>query len=111
MTDLRAKRCVPCEGGVPPLTREQVQELLTQTPAWTVSEDGKKISRTFSFRNFRETMTFVNAVAEIANTENHHPDMLVKYSSCVVTLWTHAIDGLSKNDFIVAAKIDDMAHA
>lgn len=107
MSDSLTKRhCVPCEGGVPPLTAEQVGEYLAQIPGWKVSEDGKKISKVFSFKNFHETMEFVNKVADIANAEDHHPDMQVSYSKVTVELWTHAIGGLSDNDFIVAAKIE-----
>lgn len=109
MTDLLRKKCVPCEGGVPTLTHEQTTEFLKQTPEWSVTEDNKMINRTFKFKNFHETMAFVNKVADIANAEDHHPDLLVKYSSCTVTLWTHAINGLSENDFIVAAKIDEVS--
>jgi 4a-hydroxytetrahydrobiopterin dehydratase len=109
MSDLSAKKCVACEGGVDPLTPEQTQSLLKQLHAdWRVAADGKSIHREWKFRNFFHTMSFVNAVAHIANSEDHHPDMEVSYGQCRIKLTTHAIDGLSENDFIVAAKIDQL---
>ncbi|HLC75858.1 MAG TPA: 4a-hydroxytetrahydrobiopterin dehydratase [Candidatus Peribacterales bacterium] len=106
MPNLLTKKCVPCEGGATPLTREEAAELGRQTPEWEISDDGKKITRTIKFKNFKETSTFFNKVAEIAENENHHPDFEVHWGSMTLTLWTHAIGGLSENDFIVAAKID-----
>jgi 4a-hydroxytetrahydrobiopterin dehydratase len=104
--DLSAKKCVPCEGGVEPFTPDQVAEYLQQIGEdWTL-DDYKKISRDFKFNNYRQTIDFVNKVAEIAEAENHHPVMHVYYSKVVVELWTHAVGGLSENDFIVAAKIN-----
>ena len=101
------KKCEPCEGGVPPLEPAAAQELLQALNSeWSVSTDGKWIRRNFVFTGFNRTMSFVNAVAWIANTEGHHPDLEVSYSNCVVNYTTHAIDGLSENDFICAAKID-----
>jgi 4a-hydroxytetrahydrobiopterin dehydratase len=106
MSSLKNRHCVPCEGGVPKLTEAKAEELRRQTPAWTLSEDASKIERKFRFEDFRQAMAFVNRVAAIANEEDHHPDILVNYSRVTLTLWTHAIGGLSENDFIVAAKID-----
>jgi 4a-hydroxytetrahydrobiopterin dehydratase len=108
MTELRTIRCVACEGGVPPLTREEINKLLPQIKNWQVSADEKFISRQFSFKNFYKTMAFVNAVAWIANQENHHPDMEVGYNSCLIKYTTHAAKGLTQNDFICAAKIDTL---
>ena len=106
-SELLEKKCEPCEGGVPPLTPEAAAELLRALNAeWSISKDGKWIAREFTFSGFNRTMSFVNAVAWIANTEGHHPDLEVGYSKCVVNYTTHAIDGLSENDFICAAKID-----
>jgi len=106
-TRLVERKCQPCEGGVPPLEPSAAQELLTALdPAWNISADGKWISRGFDFSGFNRTMGFVNAVAWIANVEGHHPDLEVSYSRCLVNYTTHAIDGLSENDFICAAKID-----
>jgi 4a-hydroxytetrahydrobiopterin dehydratase len=105
--DLTNRQCKPCEGGVPPLEPEAARQLLNALHAeWTISEDGKWIRREFTFSGFNRTMSFVNALAWIANTEGHHPDLEVGYSKCVVNYSTHAIDGLSDNDFICAAKID-----
>jgi 4a-hydroxytetrahydrobiopterin dehydratase len=105
--ELIERRCKPCEGGVPPLDLEAVQELLQALdPAWSLSADGKSVRRRFEFKGFYRTMSFVNAVAWIANSEGHHPDLELGYGWCVVRYTTHAIDGLSENDFICAAKID-----
>mgnify|MGYP001613854191 FL=1 len=79
---------------------------MKQTPGWTISDDGKKISRDFQFKDFKEAMTFVNKTAAIAESEGHHPDFHIFYSKVRMELWTHAIGGLSGNDFIVAAKIN-----
>ena len=106
MEELTQKHCKPCEGGVPPFSREAAQTLLDQTRGWAIDNEGKQINRTFRFKNFYETMAFVNAVAWIANQEDHHPDLEVGYSRCLVKYSTHAIGGLSENDFICAAKIN-----
>jgi 4a-hydroxytetrahydrobiopterin dehydratase len=103
--DLAGRKCVPCEGGVAPLDDEQVRQLLSRLAAgW--QQSGDAIERTFKFNDFHEVMAFVNAVAWIAHRENHHPDMAVGYSRCTVRYSTHAIGGLSENDFICAAKVD-----
>jgi 4a-hydroxytetrahydrobiopterin dehydratase len=107
-SSLVTKKCTPFEGGVPPLTEEQIQPFLKQiNSAWEVI-DGKKVRREFAFNDFQETMTFVAGVAELAETENHHPDMHVSYNKVVIELWTHKINGLFDNDFILAAKIDQL---
>ena len=105
---LTDRQCEPCEGGIDPLDRDSALALLEQIPAWTLSDDGKSISRDFRFKGFFRTMGFVNAMAWIANTESHHPDFLTGYNHCLVTFTTHAIDGLSDNDFICAAKVDGL---
>jgi len=104
--DLQSKHCVPCEGGVPKLTQEQIATFLPSLKNWEVNAEGTSIKKRFSFKGFYKTMAFVNAIAWIANQENHHPDMEVGYNYCVVKYMTHAISGLSENDFICAAKID-----
>ena len=104
MEDLTQKTCKACEGGVPPLTEDQAEEYLKQTPGWTLKDNA--ISKKFEFENFKETMIFVNKVADIAEQEGHHPDMKVSYSNVVIDLTTHSIKGLSENDFILAAKIN-----
>ncbi len=106
MPDLVAKRCVPCEGGVPALDSSAIGSFHEQTPEWIVAADEKSVSRRYQFKNFHQTMSFVNAIAWIANREDHHPDLEVSYDFCVVRYTTHAIGGLSENDFICAAKVD-----
>jgi 4a-hydroxytetrahydrobiopterin dehydratase len=107
MTDLTQKRCVPCEGGVPPLGKSETEKLLSQLPEWSLS--GKWITREFTFRNFLQAMDFVNRVAGLAEAEGHHPDIHIQYNRVRFDIWTHAIGGLSENDFILAAKIDALA--
>jgi 4a-hydroxytetrahydrobiopterin dehydratase len=104
MTALTNKRCQPCEGGVPPLSAEKAAPLLAQLEGWT--REGHEISKTFTFRNYYETMAFVNASAYVSHQEDHHPDLEVSYKTCVVRYTTHSIGGLSENDFICAAKLD-----
>jgi 4a-hydroxytetrahydrobiopterin dehydratase len=104
MNELAQKRCKPCEGGVAPLTAAQTGPMLKGVPGWAL--EGKQITRTYTFRNYHETMAFVNATAWISHREDHHPDLLVGYNQCTVKYWTHAIGGLSENDFICAAKLD-----
>jgi 4a-hydroxytetrahydrobiopterin dehydratase len=109
---LKDKRCLPCEGGVKPLDKKAVEKLLDQLHTdWHVNETHTEISRRFSFKGYYKTMAFVNAVAWIANQENHHPDLLVAYNYCEVRYTTHAINGLSENDFICAAKVDALMDA
>ncbi len=109
---LAERRCKPCEGGVQPLDAEQSRELLAALHSdWSLSGDGLEITRTFGFRAYSETLGFTNAVAWVAITEDHHPVLTVSYGSCQVTYTTHAINGLSDNDFICAAKIDRLAKA
>jgi 4a-hydroxytetrahydrobiopterin dehydratase len=100
------RHCKPCEGGVAPLTPEAAQRELAKISGWTLSSDGKFIRRHFSFTNFTRVMPFVNAVAYIAEREGHHPDVTFGYNYCDVSYTTHAIDGLSDNDFICAAKVN-----
>ena len=107
--DLTARRCKPCEGGVAPLTGEQAQRALAQLSGeWRLIEDGKALWREFAFRDFYRTMSFINALAHIASIEDHHPDLQVGYNYCRVRYSTHAIGGLSENDLICAAKIDQI---
>ncbi len=107
MSGLTDKKCVHCEGGVPALTPAEAAALRSQLQAdWTVSGDTKSLKRSYKFKDFYRTMSFVNAVAYIANLEDHHPDLEIGYDYCRVTYSTHAIGGLSENDFICAAKLD-----
>jgi len=102
--ELVARKCKPCEGGVTPMTSTEIASLLDKLSGWT-HRDGA-ISKTFTFPNYWQTMAFVNATAWISHREDHHPDLVVGYNQCRVDYQTHAIKGLSENDFICAAKID-----
>lgn len=106
MSELRTIRCVGCEGGIPALTHDEIVKLLAEVNEWVVSSDETMISKRFTFKGFYKTMAFVNAIAWIANQENHHPDLEVGYNYCLVKYTTHAVKGLTKNDFICAAKVD-----
>lgn len=109
MTDLVNKKCVPCEGGLPPFTQEQVATYKKEiTSDWEVL-DGKKLFLKKKFGNFKAAMVFVNKVADIAEADQHHPNIEIFYNIVKLTLWTHAIAGLSENDFILAAKIDQVS--
>jgi 4a-hydroxytetrahydrobiopterin dehydratase len=103
--DLTQKHCVPCEGGTPPLSPAEVVKYHARIPGWKVL-DNRKIIKGFTFKDFKEAMVFVNKVADIAEAESHHPDLHISYDKVRVELWTHAVAGLSENDFILAAKID-----
>ncbi len=102
--ELRRSKCAPCEGGVDPLADAQIRPLLKGLQGWAL--DNGKIAKVYRFKNYYETMAFVNAAAWISHREDHHPDMVVGYNQCTVSYITHAIKGLSHNDFICAAKID-----
>lgn len=106
--DLVQKKCIPCEAGTPTLSRDRAQELLKQVKGWTLSGDTRWVSKEFTFKDFREAMGFANKVADIAESEGHHPDLQISWGKAVVELTTHAIKGLSENDFILAAKIDQI---
>ena len=107
MQDLTAKKCAPCEGGVAPLKRAKATALRKQLHKdWRISADAKSLQRSLKFKDFYRTMSFVNAVAYVANTEDHHPDLEIGYDYCRITFTTHSIGGLSQNDFICAAKLD-----
>ena len=107
--DLARKKCTPCEGGVPPLSADEAKELLGQVEGWMLSPDGRRIRREWSARNFMAAIDFFNKVAALAEQEGHHPDLHVEgYRNVAVEVWTHAVGGLSENDFILAAKIDQV---
>jgi len=110
MTTLSQKHCLPCEGGVPKLNQAAAAEQLKQLHDWQINADHTIIHKKFTFSNFDRTMAFINALAWIAHNENHHPDVQFGYHYCVVSYTTHAINGLSDNDFICAAKIDQLAY-
>ena len=107
---LADQTCVPCRGGVPPLTPEQIAPLAGQVPDWEVVEH-HHITRTFPWPDYRAAVDFTVAVAELAEEQGHHPDLLLRWGQVVVTLWTHKIDGLAEADFVMAAKIDRLAEA
>lgn len=102
--DLTNKKCKPCEGGTPPLPQDEINRLLRQLNGWT--QDAGLIGKSFDFTNYYQTIAFVNAVAWLAHREDHHPDLHVGYNRCRIEYSTHAIKGLSENDFICAAKVD-----
>jgi len=106
--ELTKKKCVPCEGGVPRLDAAQVAVLLAQVSGWQAVEDNRKLHKRFVFDDFRGAMAFVTKMALVAEAEGHHPDFTVRYSVVDVTVYTHAIGGLSENDFILAAKVDGL---
>jgi 4a-hydroxytetrahydrobiopterin dehydratase len=107
VSTLSSRKCQPCEGGVPPLGAEEANALRRELhPDWTLAPDGKSLKRALKFKDFYRTMSFVNALAHVANIEDHHPDLEVGYNYCRVQFTTHAIKGLSENDFVCAAKVD-----
>ncbi len=107
--ELTRKKCVPCEGGVPKLTGSEVDALLANLPGWSKVEDGQRIRREWRVKNFMAAIDFFNKVAALAEDEGHHPDLhVVGYRNVTIEIWTHAIGGLSENDFILAAKIDEI---
>lgn len=116
MNDLTQKHCVPCEGGMSPLTDEKEEEMLkliqhdpSASSGWILLRDGThKITRQFKFKNFKEAIAFVNKVADLAESEGHHPDIKIVYNKVSLDLFTHAVDGLSENDFIMAAKLNKL---
>ena len=107
--ELRAKRCVPCEGGVPKLTASEAEAQLAKLVGWTITHQGERIRKEWVVKNFMAAMRFFEQVAAVSEAEGHHPDLhLVGYRNVAIEIWTHAIGGLSENDFILAAKIDEL---
>ncbi len=106
--DLTLKVCVACEGGVPPLTEAEALVYMPQVSGWEPDAAWKKIERTWTFKDFAEALHFVNRVAECAEKEGHHPDITIRWNKVLLSLTTHAIGGLSENDFILAAKINKL---
>jgi 4a-hydroxytetrahydrobiopterin dehydratase len=107
MSELAAKTCVPCRGGVPPLKGAELEALARQLPTWQVVNE-HHLFRSFRFRDFREALDFVNRVGALAEEQGHHPDLYLTWGRVDVSIWTHKIDGLTESDFILAAKIDQL---
>ena len=106
--NLSEKSCVPCQGGIPPLTAEAAQRLLAQTPGWSLIQEGTRLERRFTFKNFSAALDFVNRVGAIAEQESHHPDICFGWGYATVVYYTHKIGGLHENDFVMAAKLNDL---
>lgn len=106
MTELTQKKCIPCEVGGPALTRGEAEVLLQQVPDWELDDDAKEIEREFKFKDFKEAMAFADKVGDLAEEEGHHPDLSISWGKVKIELSTHAVKGLSENDFIMAAKIN-----
>lgn len=111
MNESKRDRCQPCEGGVQPLDREQVEAKLEDLPGWRLDADGQSIVRDFRFEGFQATMRFVNALAAMAEAQGHHPDFCAGYGYCKVRYTTHAIGGLSDNDLICAALASELTES
>jgi 4a-hydroxytetrahydrobiopterin dehydratase len=107
MSDLAAKTCVPCRGGVPPLKGEELTGLQKQVDGWNIIEE-HHITKTFTFPDFHGALKFVNRVGELAEEQGHHPDILLAWGKVDITTWTHKINGLTESDFVLAAKIDKL---
>lgn len=109
MSDLIQKKCVPCEVGGKALTADEARVFTAHVPQWTLATDAKQIIRTFPFKDFAQALQFANKIGEVAESEGHHPDLTVSWGKVTVVLWTHAVGGLSENDFVMAAKVDKLA--
>ena len=107
MTELANKKCIPCQGGIPPLTEEEIQPLITEVPDWNVVEL-HHLEKEFTFNNFIEALEFTNKVGELAESEGHHPDIYLAWGKVKIQIWTHKINGLNESDFILAAKINQL---
>lgn len=108
MTELTTEHCEPCEGGMPSMDIEEAKPLLEDVPGWQL-ENVPKLHRQYTFEDFVTAMEFVNEMADISEQEGHHPVFTVNWNTVDVTVWTHAVDGLTRNDFILAAKLDEAA--
>jgi 4a-hydroxytetrahydrobiopterin dehydratase len=100
------RKCVPCQGGVPPLTHEAAEAMLSQVPGWELIEEATKLRRSFTFKNFIEAQQFAVKVGEISEEQNHHPEITYGWGFCSVIYYTHKIGGLHENDFIMAARVN-----
>ena len=106
--ELAGKTCVPCRGGIPPMTKPEAEGMLAAVPDWKLEQNGTRLTRRFEFEDFRKAMEFVNRVADVAEEEQHHPDIAIHWNKVDLVLWTHKIGGLHENDFILAAKVDQL---
>ena len=106
--ELESKKCVPCQGGIPPLTLAEAQNYLKETPKWSLSETGDRLRCSFSFDDFDAALAFVNEVGRLAEDEGHHPEITFGWGYADIEIYTHKIQGLHENDFILAAKIDSL---
>lgn len=107
MSELAERQCVPCRGGVPPLSGDELKNYSQQLPAWEVVNQ-HHLTRNYQFKDFRETLEFVNRVGELAEEQGHHPDICFGWGKAEISIWTHKIDGLTESDFVLAAKIDKL---
>jgi 4a-hydroxytetrahydrobiopterin dehydratase len=107
MADLAERECVPCRGGVLPMKGEEIEKLLPQLAGWQVVDE-HHLQKLYRFKDFRESLEFVNRVGNLAERQGHHPDICFGWGTAEVTIWTHKIDGLSESDFVLAAKIDKL---
>jgi 4a-hydroxytetrahydrobiopterin dehydratase len=105
---LADRSCVPCKGGVPPLSHDEVESLISELSGWKVKDD-KRIQKTYKTDDFLDSLEFANKIGDIAEEQGHHPDLLVRWGELGVEIWTHKINGLTESDFILAAKIDRLA--
>jgi 4a-hydroxytetrahydrobiopterin dehydratase len=108
-SNLTAKKCTPCQGGIPPLSMEAAEQYLPKVPGWQLQENATKIKRTFTFKNFMEALDFAQHVGELCELQGHHPDIGIGWGYCRVEFQTHKINGLHENDFIMAAKVNRLA--
>ncbi len=106
-TELASKTCIPCEGGVPPMSAAEIAEYLPQLPGWVV-EDGHHLTKEYRFPDFLQALAATNRVGRLAEEQGHHPDLFLAWGKLGVKIWTHKIDGLTESDFILAAKIDEI---
>ena len=107
MSELADLQCVPCRGGVPPLAGLEIEKLVGQLEAWQVADE-HHLSKTYRFKDFRESLEFVNRVGALAEQQGHHPDICFGWGTAEIRIWTHKIDGLTESDFVLAAKIDKL---
>jgi 4a-hydroxytetrahydrobiopterin dehydratase len=107
MAELSERQCVPCRGGVPPLKGAEIQDFSAQLEGWQVVNE-HHLQKTYRFKDFRESLQFVNRIGELAEAQGHHPDISFGWGKADVTIWTHKIDGLTESDFVLAAKIDKL---